>query len=477
MTDTVSIQGHRGASASACYKFGRLSGAATDADSGIMAELQPQHIQDVRLAEDLLARDAAVSQPPLPEIPAWNIAMPGRLTILVADHEPQVYHLLASAFDHEFEIVEAKEGKTALAMAAARMPGLILIDGSLPGIDGYEICSNLKSRQDTRHIPIIILLTPDADVDAETRALEMGATDFILKPVNTAALMARVANQMNLRRMQDQLLQVASQRYLDDIDTEIERLAAKDRARTVEMQIKDKFLTHVSHELRAPLTAIYLLVSLMADRIAGATTPQQDEYLMRTLDNVEQMKSMVDDLLDTASIRNGKIHLSLHPVALADAVDYALDTLKKSLLKKDLKVAANASQALERAYADPARVRQILVILIENAIRYTPQEGKVTVTVSAGEDAGFLMIEVEDTGCGMAPEICAEIFERLYQADSSDQGRMGLGLGLHIAKELVKVQGGRIWVESVPDKGSIFRFTLPVFDGQPETPMLDEFEV
>ena len=227
-----------------------------------------------------------------------------------------------------------------------------------------------------------------------------------------------------------------------------------------------------------PLTAIYLFVSLMADRIAGSTTEKQDEYLMRTLENVEQMKSMVDDLLDSASIRNGKIHLSLHPVSLSEAVDYAIDTLKKSAGKKELNISAQVSPSLSRAYGDPARVRQILVVLIENAIRFTPEKGHLLIAASgSGDDSSFLLIEVSDTGCGMSPEVCEQLFERLYQADSSDQGRMGLGLGLHIAKELIALQGGRIWCESEPGKGSKFSFTLPVFAGQPETPLLDEFEI
>jgi signal transduction histidine kinase len=401
-------------------------------------------------------------------MPVGTTASAPRLTILVVDDEAYVFDLLVDTFEADYDVMRASEGLSALELAIARLPDLILLDVMLPGLDGYEICGSLKNTQQTMHIPIIFL-TGAADSDAETKGLQMGATDFVSKPINSAALRARVTNQMNLKQAQDQLLRSTAQKYLDDLAAQMERSSAKDRARLLELQMKDEFLTHVSHELRAPLTAIYLFVSLMADRLAGNTTQQQDDYLVRTLDNVEQMKSMVDDLLDTASIRNGQVRLELQPVVIAEAFKYALNTLKKRAADKFISITEKASEPLETVYTDRQRLKQILIILLENAVKFTPCQGAITVGWKAfAEDAGFVLIEVADTGCGIVPEACEVIFDRLYQTDSSDHGRMGLGLGLHIAKELVTMQDGSIWVESVVGKGSIFCFTLPVFSGQSE---------
>ncbi len=398
--------------------------------------------------------------------------VPAHLTILVVNNEADVFELLANNFQDHYEVLQATEGAMALDMAVSRLPDLILLDVMLPGIDGFAVCGYLKSMQQTRHIPIIFI-TGDSDRDAETLGFQMGASDFVSKPINSAALKARVNNQLNLRRAQDQLLQAGHQEHLDDLVAERERSAEENRAFSLDLLMKDHCLTHVSHELRAPLTAIYQFVSLMADRIAGATTPQQEIYLARTLDNVEQMKSMVDDLLCAASIRNGKVHLNLHAVVVAEAIEYARGKLFQRAVHKAINLSVKVSDPTSAAYADPARLRQILVILLENAVKFTPRAGTVGMATSTFEgEAGFLLIEVSDTGCGIDPEASRKIFDGLYQTDSSDQGRMGLGLGLHIAKELVQLQGGRIWVESTLGHGSIFRFILPIFDGQEESMFL-----
>jgi signal transduction histidine kinase len=120
------------------------------------------------------------------------------------------------------------------------------------------------------------------------------------------------------------------------------------------------------------------------------------------------------------------------------------------------------------AYADKTRLRQLIVILLENAVKFTPVYGAIeTVVRCLDADPNFLVVEVSDNGCGIAADATENIFERLYQVNSSDTaGRVGLGLGLHIAKELVEKQGGKIWVESVLEKGSCFRFTVPVYSRQ-----------
>jgi signal transduction histidine kinase len=262
----------------------------------------------------------------------------------------------------------------------------------------------------------------------------------------------------------------AAQKHLQDMEAEVERSAAKDRAKSLELQMKDEFLSHISHELRSPLSSIYLFVTLISDRLAGETSPQQDEYLRIVLENVAQMKAMVDALLDTIRMRTGSLDVRLKSVSVCEAAEYAMQTLQQKAAAKIIDMSLHVGKDMGCAYADPARLRQILGILLENAVKFTPSHGRVDLEVGPLESVpGFLLLQVSDTGCGIGPEHTKQIFDHLYQVNSSDTcGRVALGLGLHIAKELVTLQGGTIWVESAPEQGSHFRFTLPVYSGQPE---------
>jgi signal transduction histidine kinase len=394
-------------------------------------------------------------------------------SLLVVDDEPFLRKWLASTFHDDYEVLLAKKGITALKLAALNSPDTILLDVMMPGMDGYEVFRRLQGEQQTRNIPVIFL-TGAVALGAQTDGAHLEATDFVNKPINAATLRARIRNEVSLKQSQEQILHASAQKHLDDLAAEVERSSVKERARSLELEMKDQFLSHISHELRTPLTSIYLFVSLIADRLAGETTQEQKEYLNRTLANVEQMRSMIDNLLDTTRMWTGKLDLSMESVSVPSVVDYAMHTLEQAATTKSIALSSHIREGLSPVYADPDRLRQILVILLENAVKFTPRLGSVGIEARLLErDPNFLLMEVFDTGCGIRPEVRDIIFERLYQVDSSDQGgRMGLGLGLHLAKELVNKQGGEIWVESVPEKGSHFRFTLPVYRGQPVTPSL-----
>jgi signal transduction histidine kinase len=375
--------------------------------------------------------------------------------------------LLTDVFRDDYEILTANEGMTGLLLARQRSPEVILLDVMMPGMDGYEVCERLKKEPETKEIPVLFL-TGARDVHSEIKGLRLGATDFVSKPINAAALKARVTNQINLRRAQDELLRLTALKYKDDIAAVTKEAEAQDRIKSMELQMKDEFLSHISHEFRTPLASIYAFVTLISDRLAGEISEQQEEYLGIIRMNVAQMKSMVDDLLETTRIRTGRLTLRLQSVWVPEAVQYAIQTLERAASAKSIQITARIGEEVGAAYADKTRMQQLLVILLENAVKFTPVYGSIeTVVRILDGDANFLLVEVFDTGCGIAAESIENIFERLYQVNSSDTaGRVGLGLGLHIAKELVEKQGGRIWVESELEKGSCFRFTVPVYSGQ-----------
>jgi len=275
--------------------------------------------------------------------------------------------------------------------------------------------------------------------------------------------------------MRDVTEKRAAEEHLLQMAIELERSNALDQFRQKEMVIKENFLSHVSHELRSPLTSIYSFSTLILDGLAGEVTPQQQEYLQIIMRNVDQLLSMIEDLLEDTLVREARLKVHPQSASVAEAIEYAVDTLRGTSEHKGVALSFSSSPDLPPAYADPMRLRQILTILLDNATKFTPQGGAVAARASVSEVfPGFLLVEVSDTGRGIDPEATELIFERLYQAtDPGEAGRRGLGLGLHIARGLVLRQRGTIWVSSELGNGSRFSFTLPIFSGQTELPSPD----
>jgi PAS domain S-box-containing protein len=232
-----------------------------------------------------------------------------------------------------------------------------------------------------------------------------------------------------------------------------------------QLRFKDEFLSHVSHELRSPLTAIKQFTTILSGGLAGELNKEQGEYLQIVLKNIRQLQSMIDDLLEVTRLETGKLTVERESVSVSDAVTDTLDTLQVTARAKGVALSSDVPRDLPQAYADGTRLRQILINLIENAIKFSADGDAVRIQARVlPQNPHELLFEVSDTGCGISPEIAEIIFERLYQVSERTQAsRKGLGLGLYICKELVTRQGGQISVTRQQPKGSVFSFTLPVF--------------
>ena len=237
-----------------------------------------------------------------------------------------------------------------------------------------------------------------------------------------------------------------------------------EEARQERARLQENFLSHVSHELRTPLTAIYFFTTNVLDGLLGDLTPEQREHLASALDNVKQLKDMVSDLLDITRVETHKITVEPQHASPIKLVADAFSTCRTNATAKNITLRSDVAPGLPFVWADPARVRQILTNLIDNAIKFTPESGTITVEGRLMAEDGFLCLSVSDAGCGISPENREIVFDRLAQVKSgAEVSRSGLGLGLFISKELVSRHGGRIWVESQLGHGSTFYFTLPVF--------------
>ena len=236
-------------------------------------------------------------------------------------------------------------------------------------------------------------------------------------------------------------------------------------SRKQQLEFKNQFLSHVSHELRTPLTCIHQYVSLLVDGLAGPTSPEQSDHLRTILKSVNQLHAMIRDLLEATRAEDGTLRVEPRCVSIGELMHQASAMMRPTAQAKQLRMEAVLEPNIPLVYADPDRILEVLMNLLDNALKFTPEGGSVVMSASMmAADPGSVYVSVTDTGRGISLEAQSLVFERLYQdPDSIDNNRKGLGLGLFICKELVRLHGGRIWMTSDPGEGSIFTFTLPLY--------------
>jgi signal transduction histidine kinase len=253
-------------------------------------------------------------------------------------------------------------------------------------------------------------------------------------------------------------------RQLVEVNQELEqqRAALEKQSRELEKanRLKSEFLASVSHELRTPLTSVLAFNELLRDGSAGPLTPVQQEYLEDIQESGERLYAHINDLLDLAKMEAGRIILRQETVLLAEIIDRVVRRMQPLAARKGLSLGEACHDRLQLVYADLSKVEQILLNLVSNAIKFT-DTGQVEIGSRCIEN-GEVTIWVRDTGIGIHPEHFELIFEKFRQIDgSSTRTHKGTGLGLALAKHLVEMHGGRIWLESKPGVGSVFYFTLP----------------
>jgi len=234
-------------------------------------------------------------------------------------------------------------------------------------------------------------------------------------------------------------------------------------------RLKDEFLSTLSHELRTPLNAFTGFGSILADGVAGELTPRQLSYLERMLGASDHMLSLVEQLLDVANIQGGKLKLRPIPVRFGELARDAFALVENQAARKGITLRLELAADLPDVSCDPTRIRQVMVNLAGNALKFTPAPG--IVTLRARPEGRQVHCEVEDTGIGIAADHFELIFDRFAQADMSNTREAdGLGLGLFIAKALVEAHGGSMGLKSELGKGSMFWFRLPLEAVQRPTP-------
>jgi signal transduction histidine kinase len=329
----------------------------------------------------------------------------------------------------------------ALACLDVETPSLVLLDLNLPDSHGAETFRRIM--QKAPNVPVVILSGQDDEALA-LKAVHMGVQDYLVKGDITSKQLERA-------------LRYAVERQA--------LLRSLEITRKQQIEFKNQFLSHVSHELRTPLTCIHQYVTLLLDGLVGPMAPDQTDYLRTVLKSVNQLHAMIRDLLEATRAESGKLRIEPRCIDIGELIQQAVAMMRPTAAEKHVGLEVGLDQTIPLVYADPDRTLEVLINLIDNGIKFTPQDGSVIVKASRVEtDPSAVYLAVSDSGRGIPPESLPQVFERLYQdPDAVDGNRTGLGLGLYIAKEIITLHGGRMWVASQPGSGSTFSFTLPFY--------------
>ena len=368
-----------------------------------------------------------------------------KATVLVVDDTPDNLYLMSALLKDAYRVKIANNGEKALEIAADRPPDLILLDVMMPGMDGLEVCRRLKSNPQTKHIPVIFL-TAQNEERAEEFGLGLGAVDYITKPFSIPIAMARIRSHIRLKHQADLLAAMALESARLNADAQ-----RASRAR-------EELLAVVAHDLRNPLSTILMSALVLQEPLApnnpGVSPKKFGERIHRA---ASRMEALINDLLDLAAIEAGHLAVAIEPHQALTLVTDAVDMMLPLASAKGLQLSVRIECEDLLLSCDRGRVLQVFSNLIGNAVKFTPAGERVTV-LCAIEDGGF-RFTVEDTGPGIPADLLPHIFDRYWQAGSTD--RRGIGLGLSIAAGIVAIHGGRVWVESQVGSGSSFHFTLP----------------
>ncbi len=365
--------------------------------------------------------------------------------VLVVDDEPRNRELLRDLLETQgYAVTEAADGREALALALQIMPHAILLDVMMPGMDGFEVCRQLKANSETAPIPVLMVTALD-DRDDRLKGIEAGASDFLGKPVDRQDIVLRTRNAVYAKQLYD---------HVQENLIKLQNLE----------QLRDSLVHMVVHDMRSPLMGVTGNLEIMEMNL-GASLKQNDrEILEDAMTSARRLVDMTSSLLDVSRMEAGKMPLRLESCDLGQVASEAVKWLGGLLRRSPVVVFSDPD--VGPVQCDKEVVRRVLCNLLANASKFSPEEREIKVSIRREE--GLVRVSVRDEGPGIPAEYQERIFEKYGQADSQNQRKgYSSGLGLTFCKLAVERHGGRIGVESVPGCGSTFWFTLPC-DQRPE---------
>jgi CheY-like chemotaxis protein len=377
--------------------------------------------------------------------------------ILVVDDEAAVTSIIQIGLKRDGITTDAvHQGKEALNRARQERFDLIMLDLGLPDIEGFEVLRLLKKDPVSQVVPVVVF-TGWQGTDEKLRAFELGAADYVTKPFELAELRARVKALLRAKQLQDAL--VLANQELD---------AARARAEEI-ARVKTEFLARMSHEIRNPMNGVIAMSGLLQQT---SLTVQQRDYVDTVRASGEMALAIINDILNYSKIERGQMELESRSFDLRKCLEEAADLYAARCAEKGLELVCDLEPEPPcHVIGDVTRLRQVLINLIGNAVKFSPA-GEVVIRVEFqpieapgqnGSPRAQIHIAVRDTGMGIPASRLHRLFHNFSQVDSSITRQYGgTGLGLAISKGLVELMSGRIWAESVEGQGSTFHLVVPL---------------
>jgi signal transduction histidine kinase len=356
-------------------------------------------------------------------------------TILIVEDNEANRGLLATLLQRSgHTVIMAENGVEALKLMREQNPDVVLLDIMMPKMDGYQVLDNMKQDPELRDMPVLVISAVD-DMDSVVKCIELGADDYLYKPIKRILLTARVEACLAKRHWRQR---------------ELERLTELN-------SLKDQFVRTVSHELKNPIMMIMGFVEILSEMTAEEIAESKD-YLERIGHHTQQMQDLIEDLLDLSKLETGPV-LTFVDTPLSDLLNGGVESFKLVAERKNIKIECAPILQEISLHIDVERIRRVLQNLLSNAVKYTNESGSIKLTAEIADNE--VVVCIADTGSGIPEEDIAQIFDQFYRVDRHREIE-GTGLGLAIVKAIIEQHKGKIWVESVLDEGSRFYFSLPL---------------
>ena len=359
--------------------------------------------------------------------------------VIVVDDTPANLQLLTGMLkERGYKVRPVPSGKLALQAAKNDPPDLILLDIMMPEMDGYEVCERLKADEKLREIPVIFISALNETMD-KVKAFGVGGVDYVTKPFQFEEVDARVSTHLELQRQR---------RKLKENYEQMRRLE----------ELRDNLVHMIVHDLRSPLTGISGFLDLALVLEKETLTEDGLEYLQTAKRSTTAVIDMVSAVLDVSKMEAGEMKLHL---AECDLVRIAADLMSgMQSLKEGREMVLDAPPAPVTVVADGDLILRVIQNLLGNALKFTPSDGRIRLSIEPDEDR--ICVTVRDNGPGIPAEYLEKIFEKFGQVEArASQRKFSTGLGLTFCKLAVEAHGGSIGVKSEVDKGSTFWFVLP----------------
>lgn len=401
-----------------------------------------------------------------------------KFKVLHIEDEPEIRDLVRKALEDNYTVDDASTGLDGIKRAQEFRPDLILMDLQLPSMSGYEATTRIQSIDSLKHIPIVAVTGNNTQEERE-KSLAAGCSGFISKPIDLFKLRIDIEEYISGKKFEavpeqtrNKYFRKYSEELVAKLQYRIEELteANEEMTRLNEElaqinQFKDEFMANMSHELRTPLNSIIGFSEILVDGLAGEINEEQQEFINNILSSGKHLLLIINDILDMSKIRSGRMKLYVEEVSCDDLITDLKQTINGVIQGKNQQFTQVVTDKITTLNIDKKKVKQVLLNLLGNANKFTPEGGAIELRISPAVQDGesAVRFSVADSGIGISPENFELIFDEFRQVDGSHSREYeGTGLGLPIAKKLVELHGGRIWVESKVNHGTTFHVTLPI---------------